>query len=128
HATFEPSAPPRRGETTVTYTASSEVILAGTALPISPNLAIRRPHSLPPRSLTTVLSGNVGRPVIDQTNLKSLFDFRLQFTREALSGNTDVGGPSIFTAIQEQLGLKLESARGPVEVLVIDHVERPSEN
>jgi uncharacterized protein (TIGR03435 family) len=66
--------------------------------------------------------------VIDKTNLKGLYDFRLQFTPEAFSGNTAGTGPSIFTALQEQLGLRLESTKGPVDVLVIDHVERPSEN
>jgi uncharacterized protein (TIGR03435 family) len=125
---FDPSAPPPRGEMTVIYSPLGDTIWSGTAIPISPNLAIRRPHSLPPRSVRTMLWGNVGRPVIDKTNLKGLFDFRIQFTPERLSGNPDVSGPSIFTSIQEQLGLRLESAKGPVEVLVIDHVERPSEN
>ena len=117
-----------RGETAITYTASGEIVLSGTAVPVSPNLAIRRPHSLPPRSLIALLEGNLGRPVNDNTNLKALFDFRLQFARESLSRNSDVPGTSIFTAIQEQLGLKLESAKGPVEVLVIDSVQKPSEN
>jgi uncharacterized protein (TIGR03435 family) len=117
-----------RGETAVAYTPSGEMVLEGMAVPVTPNSTIRRSHSLPPRSLTTLLQGSLGRPVIDKTGLKGLFDFRFQFVRQALSPNPDVSGPSIFTAIEEQLGLKLESAKGPVEVLVIDHVERPSEN
>jgi uncharacterized protein (TIGR03435 family) len=64
----------------------------------------------------------VGRIVIDRTGLTGKFDFDLTW---AADGNPDAAGPSIFTALQEQLGLKLESTRGPVEVLVIDHVERP---
>lgn len=128
NAPFDPSAPPARGETVITYTPSGEMVLAGTATPISPNPAIHRPHALPPRSFTTVLEGNVGRPVIDKTNLKGLFDFRLQFSREPLSGNPDGAGISIITALQEQLGLRLESAKGPVEVLMIDSVQKPSEN
>ena len=58
---------------------------------------------------------------------KGLYDFRLRFTPESFSLNT-VTGLSIFIAVQEQLGLRLESARGPVEVLVIDSVQKPSEN
>jgi uncharacterized protein (TIGR03435 family) len=125
---FDPSAAPARGLMTTTYSPTHETVLWGTAIPISPNLAIQRPHALPPQSVTLMLWGSVGRPVIDKTNLKGLYDFRLQFTPERLSGNPDVSGTSIFTAIQEQLGLRLESAKGPVDVLVIDHVERPSEN
>jgi uncharacterized protein (TIGR03435 family) len=125
---FDPSVAPARGLMTTTYSPSHETVLWGTAIPISPNLAIQRPHALPPQSLTLLLWGYAGRPVIDKTNLKGLYDFRLQFTPERLPGNPDVSGPSIFTAIQEQLGLRLESTKGPVEVLVIDHVERPSEN
>ncbi len=81
------------------------------------------------------------RPVIDKTGIDGLFDIHLEFalddtTRAVLPANRPdtiypddpTGGTSIFTAVQEQLGLKLESAKGPGEFLVIDHVERPSEN
>jgi uncharacterized protein (TIGR03435 family) len=122
------SALPARGEATFTRAASGEIILTGNAMSVSPNLAIRRPHSLPPRSLTTLLQGELDRPVLDKTNLRGLFDFRIQFAIESLSRNPDVPGTSIFTALQEQLGLRLEPTKGPVEVIVIDSVQKPSEN
>jgi uncharacterized protein (TIGR03435 family) len=89
--------------------------------------------------LTTALANQLGRPVLDRTGLKGTFDFKLQWAPDAApvgpsppGGETpslpDPNGPSIFTALQEQLGLKLESAKGRVELLVIDHLERPSEN
>jgi uncharacterized protein (TIGR03435 family) len=65
------------------------------------------------------------RTVIDKTGVAGIFDFHLEFAPDGAA--PDDTGPSIFTAIQE-LGLKLESAKGPVEFLVIDHVERPSGN
>ena len=76
------------------------------------------------------------RAVVDKTNLNGLYDFKLQWVPDPITlGTASPGaqatasqGPSIFTALQEQLGLKLESARGPVEVLVIDSVQKPSEN
>jgi len=76
--------------------------------------------------LVQLLSRSIG-PVQDLTGLTSRYDFTLEWTPE----NTpvaDATGPSIFTAVQEQLGLKLESKTGPVEVLVIDHAEMPTEN
>jgi uncharacterized protein (TIGR03435 family) len=78
--------------------------------------------------------GLFGRPVIDKTGLTGKFDLHLEFDPTALEAREpgatidDTSGPSIFTAMQEQLGLKLEAAKGPGEFLVIDHVERPSEN
>lgn len=78
-----------------------------------------------------------GRTVIDKTGIAGLFDLHIEFTPEqntptnipsALASADDAAGPTIFTALQEQLGLRLKSSRGPVEVLVIDHVERPSGN
>ena len=122
------TAPPPRGAITTIYTNSGETIIRGTAISITPNVSMRRPHALLPQGLTIVLGSYTGRPVIDKTNLKGLFDFRLQFTPERLLGNPDVTGLSIFTALLEQLGLKLESSSGPVDVIVIDSVERPSEN
>jgi len=88
-----------------------------------------------PDGFSRMLSQRLGRPVIDKTGIKGMFDFHLEFAPDETTGGTappdvatDPSGPSIFTAVQEQLGLKLESAKGPGEVLVIDRVERPSEN
>jgi uncharacterized protein (TIGR03435 family) len=84
------------------------------------------------------LVGEAGRPVIDKTGLSGMYDFHLEFTPERLAGRGGGGergaelpapaGSSVFTALQEQLGLKLEPGRGPVEVLVVDRAERPTEN
>lgn len=68
------------------------------------------------------LSSTAGRPVFDKTGLTGYYAFELEY------GGTGPDDLSVFTAVQEQLGLKLESARGPVEVLVIDHIEHPTEN
>jgi uncharacterized protein (TIGR03435 family) len=67
----------------------------------------------------------VGRPVIDGTGVTDTFDIQLTWSLEAVATGD---ATSIFTALQEQLGLKLESSRGPVDVLVIDSVQPPSEN
>jgi uncharacterized protein (TIGR03435 family) len=71
--------------------------------------------------------------VVDKTGMTGKYDVTLTWTPDRASGPnsappTDASGPSIFTAVQEQLGLKLQPARGPVKSLVIDHIERPSEN
>jgi uncharacterized protein (TIGR03435 family) len=65
----------------------------------------------------------VGRAVIDQTGLDGAFDVDLTF---APPNGSDPDAPSIFTAVQEQLGLRLESSEGPADVIVIDHVEPPT--
>jgi uncharacterized protein (TIGR03435 family) len=84
-------------------------------------------------ALAFTLSSSVGRVVLDRTGLSGDFDFDLSWTPDPLSGSaspaqppTEANAPSIFTALQEQLGLKLEPTRGPVEVLVIDNVEQPT--
>ena len=82
------------------------------------------------------LNGALDRPVIDQTGITGTFDFHLEYgidepTPRFNAGGAEPGGsagPSIFTAVREQLGLRLISTTGPGESLVIDHVERPSEN
>jgi len=66
----------------------------------------------------------MGRPVIDNTRLRGTFDYKLVWAPE----QADSTAPSIFTAVQEQLGLRLESAKGPIEMLLIDGAEKPSEN
>jgi uncharacterized protein (TIGR03435 family) len=90
-------------------------------------------RGLPIAALVTFLniSPAVGRLVQDHTGLTGLFDMRLNFVRPFVLGpggavpNPDVdSGPSIFTALQEQLGLKLESRKAPVDVLVIESIER----
>jgi uncharacterized protein (TIGR03435 family) len=73
---------------------------------------------------------------VDKTGLKGLYDVKLEWTPDAgLAAPVNPGaavsapdGPSLFTALEEQLGLKLEPSKGPLPVLVIDSIERPSEN
>ena len=72
-------------------------------------------------SLVAMLANTLERTVVDRTGLTGAFDFDVRFAAEQ-----DVSLPSIFTAVQEQLGLKLESTRGAVEVLVIDQIEKPT--
>ncbi len=102
-------------------------------------------QGLPISFLVRLLSDHLGRTVLDQTGLNGNYNIALQWTPDLNPASTPVseeGGrpsadnaplaessePSIFTAVQEQLGLKLVSTKAPVDVIVIDHIERPSEN
>lgn len=98
-------------------------------------------HAVPVGMLAQVLSGVLGRPVVDKTGLTAKYDFVLEWTPDMpadarAQGFGDgittpapaPGGPTIFTALQEQLGLRLDSQKGPVQIIVIDRAEKPSEN
>jgi bla regulator protein blaR1 len=81
--------------------------------------------------LIRFLSSQTHMPIMDKTGLKGNYNFQLKWQREEAgpeSGLHDQTLPSIYVALPEQLGLKLESAKGPVDVLVVDHIEQPSEN
>jgi uncharacterized protein (TIGR03435 family) len=75
--------------------------------------------------LATDLSFILGRPVFDKTGLTGSFDLTLTWTSDLSAGDSL---PSIFTALQEQLGLKVETGRGPVEMIVVDSAEKASGN
>jgi uncharacterized protein (TIGR03435 family) len=77
--------------------------------------------------LAFILSDALGRKVVDTTGLTGPFDIELKWTPDDRQGAPDAG-PTLVTALEEQLGLKLEPAKGPVDTLVVDHVEKPSEN
>ena len=85
-------------------------------------------------ALTDMLANELHRTVIDKTNLSALYDMHLTWApdRPATVGQDngigDDAGPSLFSALQDQLGLKLVPSKGPVTTLVIDHVERPTPN
>jgi len=78
----------------------------------------------PMTGLVSTLSGIVGSPVRDQTGLTGTYDFKLEWSPDP----SVESGLSIFTAVQEQLGLKLEADKGPVEIMVIDHVDHATPN
>jgi len=112
----------------------------------SPTAATATGNAVMVRTLLTVLQLEAGRPIVDKTKLTELYDFKLQFSPERMSNPYARGGPlapaadpnappaatdpvpSLATAIQEQLGLKLESSKGQTEVLVIESAQRPVEN
>ena len=71
----------------------------------------------------------VDKPLLNRTGLKGRYDFELRFTKDELPAGANGGtAPGLFTAIQEELGLKLEAVKGAVDVLVVDSVQRPSAN
>jgi len=78
-------------------------------------------------SIAEGLSQITGRVVVDKTNLSERYDFTLQWSPDDAPA-ADNSAPSLFTAVQEQLGLKLEPAKEPVAVLVVDHVDMPTAN
>jgi uncharacterized protein (TIGR03435 family) len=92
--------------------------------------------NVPVHFLATLLSNQLGRPVLDQTGLAGKYDFKLEWTPDPLEITVppgidpgpppDLNGPTLFTAVQEQLGLRLESPKGPV--IVVDRAEIASEN
>jgi len=75
--------------------------------------------------LAEYLAGQAGRPVADNTGLKGQYDFRVEWATEETPG---VEAPSIFTALQEQLGLALSAATGSIDTIVVDHAEKASAN
>jgi uncharacterized protein (TIGR03435 family) len=80
-------------------------------------------------NLTNVLSNQLDRNVIDKTGLTGEYDLHLKWTPDnAPQPIADDAPPLLFTAIQEQLGLKLQPGKGPVDTLVVDHVDQPTEN
>jgi 4-hydroxy-tetrahydrodipicolinate reductase len=89
------------------------------------------PEGAPIESLTHVLSQDLGSTVVDNTGLHGRYDYTLQWSRDDVSPpapHSDSSGPSIYTSLQEQLGLKLVKTKAPIEVIVIDHLEKPSAN
>jgi uncharacterized protein (TIGR03435 family) len=122
---FKPDMPPP-GFLAVSRSVSGTIRIVGTAIPLS--------------DFVISLSRQVNRPVIDKTNLTGLFDLRLEFVPDGVTsappvagqtapvGASDPAGPFLLEAVERELGLKLESAKGPVEVLVIDSVSKPTEN
>jgi len=131
---FDPNHLPRQaspGDTQVNYCGrmarggdDSRRTLDAKGVDIVPTIGLLLP------SLTGFLSEALDRTVINKTGLAGAFDFHLEWApqRTADVPPDDSGAPSIFTAVQEQLGLRLDAGKGPVEFLVIDHADKPSEN
>lgn len=85
-------------------------------------------HATVPAFISYLNSGVAGRPVLDATELSGYFDFTLDWSSTLNTTEPQDLGPSLFTAIQEQLGLKLEPRKRPAEFIVIDRIDRPDEN
>jgi uncharacterized protein (TIGR03435 family) len=130
---FDPNHLPRQtapGETQVHYCGQMSRggddlrrAADGRGVDITPTIGLLTP------SLTGLLSEVLDRTVINKTGLTGAFDFHLEWAPQLTPpAQSDNEGPSIFTAVQEQLGLRLEAAKGPVDFLVIDHAEKPSDN
>jgi uncharacterized protein (TIGR03435 family) len=89
-----------------------KIVLKGTTLSLLANL---------------LSSQGLSHTVVDRTGLTDLYDITLSWSPDDV-GSSDASLPSLFTALQEQLGLKLEYNKNPIDVIVIDHIEKPSAN
>jgi uncharacterized protein (TIGR03435 family) len=86
-------------------------------------------HDCTMNDIRNILEGPSGRYLIDKTGLTGHYDFEIQWTPDDTPADSPLsGGPSFFTAVQEQLGLKLKPSTAPLDVLVVDSAQRPSEN
>jgi uncharacterized protein (TIGR03435 family) len=122
-----PPPPPPAGGQILPLTAGTALSKCGTAL--APGWFSARAISF--EQFAILLSRTIRRPVVDRTNLTGPFDFDLMFLPESPTPSpvpVPADAPSIFTAVQEQLGLKLDPRRVPTDVIVIDNVERPTDN
>jgi len=85
-------------------------------------------------SLSAILASFLGAPVLDETGLKGTYNYSLEFADPRLTVSGEPRSrqadsrPDLFTAVQEQLGLRLQAAKMPIEFVIIDHVERPTPN
>lgn len=78
---------------------------------------------------TAIQDFGVDRPVVDATGLSGAYDIRIEATPEfRINRDPELGDISIFTAVQEQLGLRLEARKAPIEIMAVDHFEKPSAN
>jgi uncharacterized protein (TIGR03435 family) len=139
---------PKLTQSTITPANSGDSNLQG-ATPEGPHMGITgrgeiTGNDVPLKLLADILSHQLGRQVLDKTGLTGNYDVRLKWSPDETQPPSgpdnnptstaraapppDSSRPSIFTALQEQLGLKLESQKGPVDVLVIEHIEEPSPN
>lgn len=97
----------------------------GTSTNINNGNGSMRADSVAVDRLAVSLSNMLGRPVFDRTNLTGTFTFELKWSDNSAD---PTAGPALVTAIREQLGLRLDSGKGPVKTYIVEHVERPSEN
>jgi len=80
------------------------------------------------KSLALPLTGALGRPVIDDTGLAGGYDFTLIWTPDTPGGPADASGVSLFSVLQDQLGLKVESKKASMDVIVVDQAQKPFAN
>ena len=94
---------------------------------VYPNRSGIRATGVTMQRFAELLSARLDRPVLDKTGLSGVFDIDVTWTPTAASPDAEPG-PSVFTALQEQLGLRLQAGKSPIKVLVVDRIERPTAN